>query len=209
MKVRIVPHSPSWRSDFARHRSILDSALGHLRVSIEHIGSTSLNGIAAKPIIDILVGVTDPQSLDATISPLLDAGYSYVEKFTPGMPYRRFFVKLEPLADVPLPSVIATEDDLRFGVDYDTVANIHVMEKGSYHWRRHVAFRDYLLAHPEVGAAYEKLKLEIAGRDFADPLEYNAHKEPFISEHQEKALRWFSQQPHRTEHGGHDRWSET
>lgn len=62
---------------------------------------------------------------------------------------------------------------------------------------------------PRYGPAYEKLKLEIPGRDFADPLEYNAHKEPFISEHQEKAPRWFSQQAQHADPGGHDRSTET
>ncbi|MBY0270643.1 MAG: GrpB family protein [Burkholderiales bacterium] len=193
MKVKIEPYTSSWKNDFNRHKSVIASAIGHLRVSIDHIGSTSLCSIAAKPVIDILVGVNGPQGLDETIEPIIAAGYAYVEKFTPGMPYRRFFVKLTPVSNTPLPGIITTKDRLRFGVDYDTVANIHVIERGSYHWIRHIAFRDYLLAHHEARTAYEKLKLEIAGIDFSDPLDYNACKEGFISEYQEKAVQWFMQ----------------
>lgn len=198
MKVSIEPYTPAWKDGFIAHKSVLESAIGDLIVSIDHIGSTSLGDIAAKPIIDILVGLKDRGLLDKTVSPMLDAGYTYIEQFTPAMPYRRFFVKLVPLSDAPLPSIIGTNDNLSFGVDYNTLANIHVIEQGTYHWIRHIAFRDYLLAHPDVRIAYEKLKLEIAKLDFSDPLDYNAHKEGFISAHQEHAVRWFLEQQQQT-----------
>lgn len=191
MKVRIEPYNPAWKDDFDAHKSILESTIGHLLLSIDHIGSTSLGDIAAKPIIDILIGLKDQKLLEETISPMVNAGYTYIEQFTPGMPYRRFFVKLTPISNAPLPRTITSKDTLRFGIDYNTVANIHVIEQGTYHWIRHIAFRDYLLAHPDVRIAYEQLKLEIAKIDFSDPLDYNAHKEEFISEHQEHAMCWF------------------
>ncbi|BBL59838.1 GrpB family protein [Methylomonas koyamae] len=198
MKVTIEPYNPRWQGDFCRHKLTIESAIGHLLGSVDHIGSTSLGDIAAKPIIDVLVGITDQSLLDETIEPILNAGYTYIEKFTPGMPYRRFFVKLTPLSGKPLPSILATNDVLSFGVDYNTVVNIHAIEQGSYHWMRHIAFRDYLLAHPDVRIEYERLKLEIVKIDFSDPLDYNAHKEGFISKHQELAVRWFLTQKTRS-----------
>ncbi len=194
MKIRFEPYDPVWKNDFEQHGERISAALSPMRPAIDHIGSTSLGDIAAKPIIDILVGVQTASQLDEAISPMLAAGYTYVEKFTPGMPYRRFFVKLTPLSPKPLPDIIRAADTLAFGREYETVANIHVMEKDSYHWMRHIAFRDYLRAFPEIRFAYEALKRNIAKLDFDDPLEYNTHKEAFIGEHQEKAVAWFLQE---------------
>ncbi|WP_054774467.1 GrpB family protein [Methylogaea oryzae] len=106
------------------------------------------------------------------------------------MPYRRFFAKLENLTAGPLPAVIGDGDDFALGRDYKTSVHIHVMAKDSYHWLRHIAFRDYLLAHPDARADYHRLKQKIAVMDLADPLDYNTHKEAFIREHQDKAMAW-------------------
>ncbi len=192
MKITLMPYQKSWRDDFARQRRILEAALRDFAPVVEHIGSTSLGDIAAKPIIDILVGLGDGQPLDGVVRPLLDAGYTYIEKFNAGMPYRRFFAALVPLDDLPLPRILGDQDSLAFGRRYNSVANIHVMTKDSYHWVRHIAFRDYLRAHPEVRKSYEALKLRISEIDFTDPLEYNSHKEAFIAEQQHQALAWFS-----------------
>lgn len=192
MKVTLVPYQPGWRDDFERHRAAITRALSALDPAIDHIGSTALGDIAAKPIIDILVGLREGQALDAVVEPLLAAGYTYIEKFNAGMPYRRFFVALVALRASPLPRILGDDDVLAFGRDYHSVANIHVMTRGSDHWMRHIAFRDYLRAHPEVRRAYEALKRRIAEMDFADPLEYNSHKEDFIAEQQEKAVAWFA-----------------
>lgn len=193
MKVTLVPYRPSWRNDFERHRRIIEKALSDLQPAIDHIGSTSVSDIAAKPIIDILVGLRDEQALEAVVKPMLEAGYTYIEKFNAAMPYRRFFAALVAMGGSPLPRILGLDDALAFGRDYNSVANIHVMQRGSYHWMRHIAFRDYLRAHPEVRRAYEALKLGIAAMDFADPLEYNRYKEGFIAENQDKALAWFNQ----------------
>ncbi len=192
MKVVVEPWNPAWLTAYAQHHEDIAAALRPLNPSIDHIGSTALASIAAKPVIDILVGLASAAQLDETIAPLVDAGYAYIEQFTPGMPYRRFFAKLRPLTGQPLPRVLGVNDRLSFGRDYQSVAHLHVMARDSEHWLRHIAFRDYLRAMPEVRSAYEALKLQIAELDFEDPLEYNAHKAAFIAEHQAKALDWFA-----------------
>lgn len=192
MKITLFPYQPSWQDDFERHRMTIAQALSGFDPAIDHIGSTSLGDIAAKPIIDILVGLKEDQTLDSVVEPLLAAGYTYVEKFNAGMPYRRFFVMLVALRSSPLPRILGEGGTLAFGQDYNSVANIHVMTRDSYHWMRHIAFRDYLRAHPEVRRAYEALKLSIAEMDFIDPLEYNSYKEEFIAEQQKKAVIWFT-----------------
>lgn len=191
MKIHLEQYKPEWKKDFEQHKKRISTALQNFHPSIDHIGSTSLRSIAAKPIIDILVGLQSDSQLDEVIKPMLATEYTYIEKFTSGMPYRWFFVKLIARTSDPLPNIIRSEDTLAFGRQYDSVTNIHVMEKGTYHWIRHIAFRDYLLTHQEARLAYEALKKNIAEIDFNDPLEYNTHKEAFIAEHQEKAISWF------------------
>jgi len=192
VKVTVVPHRPSWRRDFAHHRARIEQALSGLAPVIDHIGSTSLEDIVAKPIIDILVGLNAGLALDSVVEPMRKAGYTYIEQFNAQMPYRRFFVQLVARADTPLQTILGPGVELAFGRDYDSVANIHVMIQGTDHWRRHLAFRDYLRAHPDVRHAYQALKLQIAAMDFTDPLEYNAYKEDFIARHQAMAIAWFS-----------------
>ncbi len=192
VRVQVVPYDPAWRDAFAEHRAVLAEALAPLSPSVDHIGSTSLGDIAAKPIIDILVGIPDASRLDDSPPLLMDAGYSYVQAFDRDMPYRRFFARLVPLHAGTPPLIIRFGDSLAFGRDYDSTVHVHVMERGCPHWVRHLAFRDYLRAHPAVRAEYEALKLEIARRDFDDPRHYNAYKEAFIVEHEANALAWIS-----------------
>jgi GrpB-like predicted nucleotidyltransferase (UPF0157 family) len=191
MRVTLTPYRDSWQADFARHCQAIKQALSEFEPVVEHIGSTALGDIAAKPIIDILVGLREEQTLDAVIQPLIQAGYTYIEKFNAGTPYRRFFVALVALNANPLPRVLTDEDRLAFGRDYNSIANVHVMTLGSDNWIRHIAFRDYLRMHSDVRKRYEALKLKIAEMDFADPLEYNSYKDEFIAEQQEKAVAWF------------------
>ena len=163
-------------------------ALSHIKPSIDHIGSTSLESIAAKPIIDILVGVSSDSHLDDSIHFMTNSGYTYVERFNQAMPYRRFFAELTPRQSTKPPLVIDNTTDLLFGIEYDSVCNIHIIKKNTYHWIRHIAFRDYLLANEHARSAYENLKMEIVKLDFKDPLEYNTHKERFILEVQQEAV---------------------
>lgn len=119
-------------------------------------------------------------------------GYCYIKKFETTMPYRRFFVKLKPLKNqLEIPSIIDYKDNLLFGIDYDTECNIHVLKKNSFHWDRHIAFREYLKAHKDIRDDYSELKKDIAKIELKDLLEYNLYKEDFIKKHQEKALTWY------------------
>ncbi len=94
MKIPVGPHSPAWLTVYEQHREGIAATLRPLNPSIDQLGSTALASIAAKPVIDILVGVDDASQFDETVTPLLGAGHAYVRQFTQGMPYRRFFAKL-------------------------------------------------------------------------------------------------------------------
>ncbi|WP_338429730.1 GrpB family protein [Synechococcus elongatus] len=195
MKITLEPYTPAWKEQFQQQRSRINQAIAPLNPVIEHIGSTGIGNIVAKPIIDILVGLRESQLLDATIAPMLAAGYTYVEAFNQAMPYRRFYVQLKAISDAELPTILKPDQPLAFGQDYLSTVNIHVITYGTYHWVRHVAFRDYLIAHPEMREAYQALKRRIVAIDFEDLLDYNGHKEAFILEVQAKAIAWFLEQP--------------
>jgi len=158
--VEIVAYDPTWPSMFAAEAARIAGALGDQLLGIEHIGSTAVEGLAAKPVIDIQVGV---RSLGAT--PLLvDAmgrlDYAYVPEFEAEMPNRRYFRK--------------TARGIR-------THQVHMVERADNDWwDRHVAFRDWLRSHPEDAAAYAALKDELANCHRDDRRGYTDAKTGFI-----------------------------
>ena len=111
--------------------------------AIEHVGSTAVPGLGAKPVIDVMVGLSRLAQAEDRIAALEAAGYEYVRKYERQRPERRYFRKprLGPRG-----------------------VHLHCVVEGSHFWVRHLAFRDYLHAHPESAAAYYKLKRELAVR---------------------------------------------
>ncbi len=126
---------------------------------IEHIGSTSVPGLCAKPIIDVLVGTDSLAVIEAETPSLSAAGYEYVSKYESDLPMRRYFVRFESEG----PRV-----------------NVHAVCKGSKFWTEHLAFRDALRASVRVRDAYANLKLELARTHKNDRPAYTAAKAPFI-----------------------------
>jgi GrpB-like predicted nucleotidyltransferase (UPF0157 family) len=144
------------------------SALGDLVVAVHHIGSTAIPGICAKPIIDILLEVDDIQMLEARSSELGDLGYEAKGEF--GIPGRRYFRK-ESLAGV-------------------RTHHVHAFGSSAAAIERHLAFRDYMIAHPVIAQSYSSLKQRLAAAH-ADDLEvYMDGKDSFIKEHETKAIVW-------------------
>ena len=155
--VEIVAFDAAWPRRFEEEARLLRDVLGPwLSGSIEHIGSTAVPGLAAKPIIDIMAAV---ESLDASrpaIAALVDAGYCYA-------PYRpdaeHWFCKPSP--------------------EFRT-HHLHLVPGGSRQWLGAIAFRDYLRAHPETARQYESLKRQLAARYRDDREAYTAAKHSFI-----------------------------
>ncbi len=158
--IEIVDHDPAWPDEFEGAAARLRAAAPSLIVAVDHIGSTAVPDLAAKPIVDLMPAVAAGRSgdLDRCVAPICALGYEYVAKYEDEMPYRRFF-KLR------LPG--------RAG------HNVHLVEEGSEFWRRHLRFRDILRARPEVAAEYAALKRSLAPR-FDDPNDYAEAKGPFI-----------------------------
>jgi GrpB-like predicted nucleotidyltransferase (UPF0157 family) len=200
MKIILEDYQPGWVDAFARELAVISATLAGFGPAIEHIGSTAVEGLCAKPTIDILVGLRDDTQLDRAIAPMVGAGYTYFKKYEPAMPYRRLFARLRPLTDQAPPELIDVHDAFVRGQTFISVANIHVVVKDTPHWTRHLAFRDYLRAHSDVRDDYGLLKSALSRADYRDTNEYNAAKERFIQETQARALAWYERQ-HETRRG--------
>jgi GrpB-like predicted nucleotidyltransferase (UPF0157 family) len=191
MKTLISPYNPQWPLVFADEKQKLSGILKELEPSIEHIGSTAIPGLGAKPIIDILIGVKNESELEKTLIPMQQSGYTYFRIFEPLMPYRRYFVKLKALAGKPIPELIDKDDDFFRGKDFDSLAHIHIIQKDTIHWKRHIAFRNYLKAHKSERNDYHKLKLELSNKTLKEEIDYNDAKSSFINQKEALALEWF------------------
>lgn len=171
-EVRIVPHDPRWRREFADEAARIAGALGEILVDIHHIGSTAIPEIYAKPVIDILVEVREISSVDARNSSMELLGYEVMGEF--GIAGRRYFRK-------------DNEHGLR-------THQVHIFETGSDQVRRHLAFRDYLIAHPAEALAYSDLKRRLADQ-YPDSMDdYMDGKDAFIKEIDRRAADEFSRQ---------------
>ena len=156
-RVNVVPYDPDWPRRFDEERRLLAAVFAGSDVAIEHVGSTAVPGLGAKPIIDILIGVPMLVEVEDRMSSLVAAGYEYVPEYEKQLPDRRYFRKP------------------RFGL---RTFHLHCVVTQSSFWIRHLAFRDYLRAHPESADAYYTLKRELAMRVSKE--EYTDAKSPFI-----------------------------
>ena len=166
--VEVVPHNSGWRDEFEAEAKQVSAALSGNIVDIHHIGSTAVSDIYAKPIIDLLMEVRDISKVDEQSSAMESLGYEVMGEF--GIPGRRYFRK-----------------DNRKGI---RTHHIHTFESGSPEIERHLAFRDYMIAHPEEAQMYSKLKKKLAAENSQNPDEYMDGKDSFIKEIDQKAARW-------------------
>ena len=190
MKIHIEKHNPNWKNDFLALKKKIETALSEFSPVIEHIGSTSVPDLSAKPVIDILVGLQAESDLDKIVEPMMTAGFVYFKKYEPSWPERRLFVTMKPLTGKPIPQIFDIGDEYNRGVDYTTSVHIHIIVKGAGDWDRHLAFRDYLTAFPEIKKEYEVLKLNLSKIEMKSHLEYNAGKNDWIKQKEQEALKW-------------------
>jgi GrpB-like predicted nucleotidyltransferase (UPF0157 family) len=158
--VTIVPYSSDWPLQFARARDELLAVFADSTVQVEHIGSTSIPGLAAKPVIDVLLGADSLTAIESKAEALEWAGYQYISKYEQELPMRRYFVKPEG------------HDSLR--------VHLHAVVLDSSFWQEHIAFRNALRADSLLLAEYHSLKIELAARFPNDKSSYAAAKAPFI-----------------------------
>jgi GrpB-like predicted nucleotidyltransferase (UPF0157 family) len=174
---------------FEVERAKIATALATIQPAIEHIGSTSVPGLGAKPTIDIMIGVASATELDQTINPMIKAGFTYNSRYEDEIPERRLFSLLEAkLLTVIIPQRVTKDDKLgNIRDQFIPLANIHTVILDSPWWKRHIAFRDYLRTHPEAVEAYNNLKLNLAEQDWDDVNDYADAKTKFIRQIEQKA----------------------
>lgn len=159
-KVIVLPYDPQWAADFESIRLELAEALGDLAVSIEHVGSTAVPGLSAKPIIDLDVVIEDYAAFSEVVERLAEIGY--IHQGDLGIPEREAF-KYEH------------KPHLR-------KHHLYVCPRGSREIKRHLTFRDYLRSHPEAVKLYGQTKEQGAKLYPEDIDGYIAWKTPCIEE---------------------------
>ena len=167
MRVSMVPHNPAWRHEFQREAERVSAAVGSVAVTAYHVGSTAIPTVYAKPIIDILLVVQDLAALDEKQPEMEALGYEARGEY--GIPGRRFFRR-----------------DDKHG---DRTHQVHAFEDGSPQIARHLAFRDYMIAHPETAQEYSDLKRELAAQHPSDIEAYMDGKNEFIQEVDKRAAQ--------------------
>ena len=156
--VTVIPYSDQWERDFLKIKDEIKSALGELAERIEHVGSTSVRGLSAKPVIDIDVVISDSSVLSDVIAALGRIGYQHE-------------------GDLGITGREAFRYD---GKDHLQKHHLYVCPEDSAELRRHIALRDYLRSHPEVAAEYSRIKEEGAALYPEDIDRYIEYKTPFI-----------------------------
>ena len=166
-KVEVRPYDEQWSSMFEEESRWLYEIFGAEIIEIHHIGSTSVSGLPAKPIIDMMPVVRDIHRVNDYNTAMIAGGYE--PKGENGIAGRRYFQK---------------------GGDYRT-HHVHIYAWGNPEIKRHLAFRDYLRAHPDVAQEYGSLKERLSQRFLYDIESYIKGKELLASEIERKAIAWY------------------
>lgn len=168
--VEIVDYDPGWPARYDRAADELRHALEPWLIAIEHVGSTAVPGLPAKPVIDIQVGVTSLRHSELIVSAVEDLGYEYVPAYEAELPNRRYF--------------------RRWSSTGRRTHQIHLVEHSDRRWwDRHVAFRDWLRTHPTDRDRYAELKRRLATEFRYDRVGYTDAKGQFVREIEHRAMK--------------------
>ena len=155
--VRLIEYTPLWADLYREEEERIMVAIGHLIIDLQHIGSTAIPGIKAKPILDMMAGVAQLENALGCQAPLEAIGYDYIAQ-------------------------AGIANDYVFGKGVARTHYLHVVEYGGAKWANHLCFRDRLRNDPELAQAYGRLKEELT-RKFSDSrAKYHDAKSKFISE---------------------------
>ncbi len=161
-------YSQDWPLEFARESERLQSLLGSELIAIHHIGSTSVTGLPAKSIIDLLPVVQDLEAIDRKTKILQEAGYKAWGEY--GLPGRRYFTKDQ---------------------GENRTRNIHIYQRGDPDIERHLAFCAYLRFHEEVRDEYAAFKQKVYALHPDDITAYNDGKNDWIKKIEPIAIEWY------------------
>lgn len=158
-QIVVVPYDAAWPQRFRVESQLIQMALADLQPVVEHIGSTSVPGLAAKPTIDMLVGVRSLADFGRHADLLIAYGYEYIPEYERALPDRRFFKRV---------------------VRGVRTHHVHVVEFGGPYWQRYMAFRDSLRRDSGLAARYAALKRGLAARHRFDRDAYTNGKTGFV-----------------------------
>lgn len=159
----VVPYDPEWRKFFAKERKRILNTIGQYIVTLEHVGSTAVQDMCAKPIIDIAVGLKKFTDGFKCVKGLTTIGYMYRGEF--GIPGRHYF---------------RTDSKI-------VTCHIHMHEIASERWENYILFRDYLRTHKKEAGEYAVLKKDLLRKYSSDREKYTEAKAGFINEILQKA----------------------
>lgn len=155
----VTSYSSDWPMYFSEVQVQLAAVFDPVPVLIEHIGSTAIPGLVAKPVIDVLLGAESLAAIEEKAEALQGLRFNYIRKYEAEVPLRRYFVR---------PAAAAPRVDL------------HAVVYGSRFWREHLVFREALRTDPVLALEYAELKMWLASQFSGDRMSYSAAKAPFI-----------------------------
>jgi GrpB-like predicted nucleotidyltransferase (UPF0157 family) len=155
--IEVVPYDPAWPALFKQEASQILAACAPWLVAIEHIGSTAVPHLSAKPILDLMPGLARVEDGSHLVEPMKRLGYEYFGEH--GISGRHYFV-------------------LRRGSC--EILHVHMFQVGSREWQRHLLFRDHLRSHPEVARRYADLKCDLVPRHRNERAAYTDGKAEFV-----------------------------
>jgi len=165
--VELVEYQPLWAKHFEAERTLLQLSFGTEVIRVEHVGSTAIPGLAAKPTLDMMVGLKELKSAECYSTQLGDLGY----EFRPHHPVsgRLHYAKIQ---------------------GGQRTHNLSLTMYGSDFWEAHLLFRDYLRSHSEATRTYQALKYRLAEKYPKDTVQYTGGKDEFIAEVLKAAQAW-------------------
>jgi len=155
-RVEVVSYNSNWKEMYKEESEKIKNILNDIIIDSHHIGSTAIPGIKAKPVIDILVEVKNIEEVDQYNYKMKELGYEVMGEY--GIPKRRFFRK---------------------GGNKRT-HHVHIFQVGNEEIKRHINFKEYLIAHPDKAREYSKLKEKLANKYTYDVENYTQGKSNFI-----------------------------
>lgn len=156
-EVKLIKHNPEWRWIFDRESKKIQKVFGENLLDIQHFGSTAISGMKAKPIIDMIAGVSDFKKIKKFLKPLEKLGYEY--RPDAGTNDRLFFRK---------------------GGKFKSSYHLHLVKMNSRDWKDNLFFRDYLRENKQTAKEYASLKKELAKKFSNDRESYLSGKTEFI-----------------------------
>ncbi len=155
----IVEYDPQWPILFEQEKKAICAVIGHFVKGIEHMGSTAVPGLPAKPLIDICIGLQNIDDAMQCIEPLKSLGYEYVSEYEKVLPNRRYFRK---------------------GQIGKRTHHLHMWQINSLGWKRHINFRNILRKDRQLAYDYFALKAKLAKKYVDNRPAYSDAKSEFI-----------------------------